>query len=88
MLNSRPGGLTKAWKVCEAHSEPGGAAHAWQRGGYTFESGPSLYSGMTDRPSPNPITNVLEILEEPVDCHYYNTWMWCVAQQPIPLAGD
>jgi hypothetical protein len=32
--------------VVESHSEPGGAAHTWQRGGYHFESGPSLYSGM------------------------------------------
>ena len=33
--------------VVEAHSIPGGAAHCWKRNGYTFESGPSLYSGMT-----------------------------------------
>jgi hypothetical protein len=32
--------------VVESHSEPGGAAHTWKRGGYHFESGPSLYSGM------------------------------------------
>jgi hypothetical protein len=32
--------------VCESHSIPGGAAHAWVRDGYHFESGPSLYSGM------------------------------------------
>ena len=36
--------------VCESHSIPGGAAHAWvDRGGYHFESGPSLYSGMSGR---------------------------------------
>ena len=44
--------------VCESHSIPGGAAHAWHRDGYTFESGPSLYSGMTARPSMNPIGQV------------------------------
>jgi hypothetical protein len=32
--------------VVESHSVPGGAAHTWERGGYHFESGPSLYSGM------------------------------------------
>ncbi|KAF6250576.1 hypothetical protein COO60DRAFT_1705674 [Scenedesmus sp. NREL 46B-D3] len=32
--------------VVESHSIPGGAAHTWERGGYHFESGPSLYSGM------------------------------------------
>lgn len=36
--------------VCESHSIPGGAAHAWvDRAGYHFESGPSLYSGMSGR---------------------------------------
>ncbi len=29
--------------VCESHNIPGGTAHAWQRDGYHFESGPSLY---------------------------------------------
>ena len=33
--------------VVEAHDIPGGAAHAWKRDGYTFESGPSLFSGMS-----------------------------------------
>ena len=47
--------------VCESHSEPGGAAHAWKREGYTFESGPSLYSGMAARPSANPIGQVLHV---------------------------
>lgn len=35
--------------VCESHSIPGGAAHAWVQNGYHFESGPSLYSGMAAR---------------------------------------
>jgi hypothetical protein len=35
--------------VCESHSIPGGAAHAWVQDGYHFESGPSLYSGMAAR---------------------------------------
>ena len=61
--------------VLEAHSIPGGAAHAWERDGYTFESGPSLYSGMSDRPSDNPIGQVLHALEEELPCEKYNTWM-------------
>ena len=44
--------------VCESHSVAGGAAHAWQRDGFTFESGPSLYSGMAARPTTNPIWQV------------------------------
>lgn len=35
--------------VCESHNIPGGAAHAWVKSGYHFESGPSLYSGMASR---------------------------------------
>ena len=36
--------------LCESHSIPGGAAHAWvDRADYHFESGPSLYSGMSGR---------------------------------------
>ena len=61
--------------VLEAHTIPGGAAHAWERDGYTFESGPSLYSGMSARPSKNPIGQVLHALDEELPCARYNTWM-------------
>ncbi|MBD0270154.1 MAG: NAD(P)/FAD-dependent oxidoreductase, partial [Cyanobacteria bacterium Co-bin8] len=30
--------------VCESHSIAGGAAHSFERSGFTFDSGPSLYS--------------------------------------------
>jgi phytoene dehydrogenase-like protein len=33
--------------VCESHSIPGGAAHAFERNGFKFDSGPSLYSGLS-----------------------------------------
>lgn len=32
--------------VCESHTQPGGCAHGFDRGGYKFDSGPSLFSGM------------------------------------------
>mmetsp|Transcript_15828 Transcript_15828/g.51856 ORF Transcript_15828/g.51856 Transcript_15828/m.51856 type:complete len:564 (+) Transcript_15828:3-1694(+) len=60
--------------VCESHTVPGGAAHAWERDGYTFESGPSLYSGMEARPTTNPIGQVLHALGEDLPCINYNTW--------------
>lgn len=51
--------------VCESHSIPGGAAHAWVRDGYHFESGPSLYSGMADRgKAANPLAHVLQAVGE------------------------
>lgn len=61
--------------VVESHSEPGGAAHTWQRGGYHFESGPSLYSGMNARgKDANPLAHVLQAIGEPLECVQYNTW--------------
>jgi phytoene dehydrogenase-like protein len=60
--------------VLEAHVVAGGAAHAWTRGGYTFESGPSLYSGLEARPTTNPMGQVLHAIDERVACARYNTW--------------
>jgi len=62
-------------RVLESHSAFGGAAHAWTREGYTFESGPSLYSGLTRRPTTNPCGQVLHAIDEAVECARYNTWM-------------
>ncbi|EIE19833.1 FAD/NAD(P)-binding domain-containing protein [Coccomyxa subellipsoidea C-169] len=61
--------------VCESHSIPGGAAHAWVQDGYHFESGPSLYSGMAARGrAANPIAHVLQAIDEPLDLLTYNKW--------------
>lgn len=35
--------------VCESHTQPGGCAHGFDRSGYKFDSGPSLFSGMYTR---------------------------------------
>ena len=61
--------------VLESHAHAGGAAHAWHRDGYTFESGPSLYSGLAARPTTNPCGQVLHAIDEEVECVNYNTWM-------------
>ncbi|WP_072620787.1 phytoene desaturase family protein [Spirulina major] len=60
--------------VCESHSQPGGAAHSFQRGGYHFDSGPSLHSGLTRWPSSNPLQQVLHLLGESVPCATYTGW--------------
>ncbi|GAX79935.1 hypothetical protein CEUSTIGMA_g7375.t1 [Chlamydomonas eustigma] len=61
--------------VCESHSIPGGAAHAWQRNGYHFESGPSLYSGMDARgKDANPLAHIFQAIDEPLDLIKYDTW--------------
>ncbi len=59
--------------VCERHTIAGGAAHSFERQGYIFDSGPSLYSGLST-PSPNPLRKVLEAIEETVTCVQYDTW--------------
>ncbi|PSN17638.1 carotene isomerase [filamentous cyanobacterium CCP5] len=60
--------------VCESHSIPGGAAHGFERLGYRFDSGPSLYSGLSHRPSTNPLRHVLDALGEDLDWATYDRW--------------
>lgn len=56
--------------VLESHSLPGGAAHAfrhrWQDKVFTFDSGPSFFSGLGHPASANPLTQVLTVLGEKV----------------------
>ena len=60
--------------VCESHSIAGGAAHSFERNGYKFDSGPSLYSGMSYSPSTNPLKQVLDAIEEDVEWVNYDVW--------------
>ncbi|MBU6229900.1 MAG: NAD(P)/FAD-dependent oxidoreductase [Cyanobacteria bacterium REEB459] len=60
--------------VCEAHAIAGGAAHSFERQGFHFDSGPSLYSGLSYSPSANPLRQVLNALEEDCDWLTYDAW--------------
>ncbi len=60
--------------VCESHTLLGGAAHGFEREGHYFDSGPSLYSGLSYSPSPNPLRQVLDIIDEDVTWANYDTW--------------
>lgn len=60
--------------VVESHLIAGGAAHAFERNGYKFDSGPSLYSGLSYTPSPNPLRQVLDAIGEDLPCVHYDTW--------------
>ena len=60
--------------VCESHTILGGAAHGFTREGHRFDSGPSLYSGLSYSPSPNPLRQVLDIIQEDVTWINYDTW--------------
>lgn len=66
--------------VCESHSIPGGAAHAFERGGFKFDSGPSLYSGLSYSPSANPLRQVLDAIGAELPCVTYNTWGCCLPE--------
>lgn len=60
--------------VLEAHSRPGGAAHGFERNGYHFESGPSLWSGLSRWPSSNPLAQILRALGESLPVIPYHDW--------------
>ena len=66
--------------VCESHSIPGGAAHAFERNGFKFDSGPSLYSGLSYKPSSNPLRHVLDAIGEELECSTYDTWGCCLPE--------
>jgi NADPH-dependent 2,4-dienoyl-CoA reductase/sulfur reductase-like enzyme len=73
--------------VAEAHTAVGGAAHAYSRRGFHFESGPSLYAGMAARGAgANPLAHVLQAIEEPLELVEYDEWqVFCpevVSQTP------
>eukprot|EP00903_Cladosiphon_okamuranus_P006653 g6496.t1 len=59
--------------VCESHTIPGGCAHSFEREGFKFDSGPSIFSGFTG-PVPNPLKQVLNVLEEDLPCVRYDGW--------------
>lgn len=65
--------------VCESHNLPGGAAHSFKYDGYSFDSGPSLYSGLSSA-SANPLRHVLEAIAEPLPCATYDTWGCCLPE--------
>ncbi|MBF2080039.1 MAG: NAD(P)/FAD-dependent oxidoreductase [Synechococcales cyanobacterium T60_A2020_003] len=71
--------------VCESHSIPGGAAHSFERNGYRFDSGPSLYSGLS-HPSANPLRHVLDAIAADIDWALYDTWRCCLPEGDFDTA--
>merc|ERR1719460_3529951 len=60
--------------VLESHDAPGGAAHEWTVKGFHFESGPSLYAGLSPRASPNPLKHVFQVIGEEPEWLTYDRW--------------
>ncbi len=57
-----------------ARGRTGGACHSWERRGYSFESGPSLYSGFSADRSPNPLKGIFDIVGESPEWLTYDRW--------------
>ena len=71
--------------ICEAHTQPGGVAHSFKRKGYTFESGPSLWSGIGKWPTTNPLGQILKLLDEEVELFQYKGWQVIVQKAILIL---
>jgi len=63
----------KSVLVVEAHDAVGGCAHSFERGGYTLDSGPSLWAGCS-APSTSPLRQVLDAVGADVDWVTYDGW--------------
>lgn len=72
--------------VCESHTLLGGAAHGFEKAGHHFDSGPSLYSGMSYSPSPNPLRQVLDVIGEDLTWANYDTWGCCLPEGDFETA--
>tara|TARA_Y100001968_G_C19448600_1_gene766917 strand:+ start:3213 stop:4748 length:1536 start_codon:yes stop_codon:yes gene_type:complete len=71
--------------ICEAHSSPGGVAHGFRKNGYCFESGPSLWSGIGDLPTTNPLGQILYLLDEKIEIKKYKSWKVLVPEANFDL---
>ena len=63
-------------EICESHYLPGGAAHGFSVEDFEFDAGPSFFAGIhsDQSPSSNPLKQVLDAIEESVECVTYNKW--------------
>lgn len=79
--------------VCESHTLPGGAAHAFTRQldgqPVSFDSGPSFYCGLGEIGSANPITQVLAVLGETLAAVPYDPFgYYHFPEGTLPVYGD
>ena len=62
--------------VLESHYLSGGCAHTFERDGFKFDAGPSLWNGMDTKPK-NPLRQILDLVGEGNSVKYkkYDGWM-------------
>ncbi len=62
--------------VLESHYLLGGCAHTFERDGFKFDAGPSLWNGMATRPY-NPLREIMEIVDcgDKVQYSNYDGWV-------------
>lgn len=67
--------------VLESHDTAGGCAHTFEKDGFKFDSGPSLWNGMSTKPY-NPLREILELVGEgdAVKYAHYDGWMMHVPE--------
>lgn len=89
IIGSGLGGLTcagvlatagKSVTVLESHYHAGGAAHTFKAkakgidGDFFFDSGPSLYGGLSEECTSSPLKHVYQIIEEEPEWIKYDRW--------------
>lgn len=77
--------------VCESHYVLGGAAHGFQVKGHHFDAGPSFFAGLSgEGNSSNPLKQVLNAIEEKVECVTYDRWVNHTPEGSFPVVcnGD
>ena len=76
--------------VCESHYHPGGAAHAFEVDGYMFDAGPSFHAGLSGPPgqATNPLKQVLDAIDERVECTTYDRWITYTPEGDFPCVCD
>jgi len=89
VIGSGLGGLTcagvlaaagKSVTVVESHYHAGGAAHTFRarakgvEGDFCFDSGPSLYGGLSDERTSSPLKHVYQIIGEECEWIKYDRW--------------
>lgn len=77
--------------VCESHYTAGGAAHGFTIKGHHFDSGPSFFAGLSGSGvTSNPLKQVLDAVEESVDCVTYDRWITHTPEGRFPVVcqGD